>query len=59
MRRLEGPELDRRVIELGARAIHVPYHVTWTLEEVDHDHGHDYPTLERLTDLPALLQEWT
>jgi putative hydrolase of the HAD superfamily len=23
------------VVELGARAVHVPYHVTWALEEAD------------------------
>lgn len=47
------------VIELGGRAVHVPYHVTWTLEQVDDDHGHDFPTLAHLTDLPDLLENWT
>ena len=47
------------VLELGGRGIHVPYHVTWTLEEVDHEHDHEYPTLERLSDLPGLLESWT
>jgi len=46
------------VVELGARAVHVPYHVTWAHEVHDDDHGHDVPTLERLADLPALLKDW-
>ncbi len=47
------------VIELGARGVHVPYHVTWA-HEADHaDHDHDVPRLERLGDLPDLIAEWT
>ncbi|MEM7140718.1 MAG: HAD family hydrolase [Actinomycetota bacterium] len=47
------------VLELGGRGVHVPYHVTWTLEEPDDDHGHEFPTLETLTDLPDLLESWS
>jgi putative hydrolase of the HAD superfamily len=47
------------VIELGGRAVHVPYHVTWTHEVHHDDHGHDVPVLEHLRNLPALIEEWT
>ena len=46
------------VLELGATAVHVPYHVTWRHEE-DHD-GEDVevPTLDGLRALPELLRAW-
>lgn len=47
------------VIELGGRGVHVPYHLTWAHEAAHDDHPHDVPTLERLTDLPQLLETWT
>lgn len=46
------------VLELGATAVHVPYHVTWRHEN-DHDgHGVEVPTLEALRELPELLRSW-
>ena len=46
------------VLELGAIAVHVPYHVTWRHED-DHDGHHvDVPTLEALRELPQLLGGW-
>src|SRR5690606_5879691 len=33
------------VIALGGRAVHIPYHVTWAVEEVEHDPAHDFPVL--------------
>lgn len=45
------------VLEVGGRAVHVPYHVTWTHEEVADDEDADLP-YTRLSDirhLPALL----
>lgn len=47
------------VVELGGRGVHVPYHVTWAHEVSDLDHDHEIPTLDRLRDLPALLENWT
>ncbi len=47
------------VLELGGRSVHVPYHVTWTLETAEDDHGQEFPTLERLADLPELLESWS
>ena len=47
------------VIELGGRAVHVPYHVTWAHEAGPDDDGHEVPTLSRLGELPALLRSWT
>lgn len=41
------------VVELGGRAVHIPYHVTWAHEHVDHDGT--VPTLETIRDLPAWL----
>jgi len=46
------------VVELGGRAVHVPYHATWAHEQHDDEHGHDVPTLDRLADLPELLKDW-
>ena len=47
------------VLELGAIAVHVPYHVTWRHED-DHD-GHDIEvtTLDALRELPELLRNWS
>lgn len=45
------------VLDIGARAVHIPYHVTWEHERVA-DHEHDrrrYHRLDRIRDLPALL----
>lgn len=47
------------VVELGARGVHVPYHVTWAHEHHDGHPGHEVPTLESLRDLPALLDAWS
>ena len=44
------------VLELGARAVHVPYHVTWAHERVDDDPG--VPVLAHLGELPQLLAAW-
>ena len=46
------------VVELGGRGVHVPYHVTWAHEAHDDDHGHTIPTLDRLGELPDLLEGW-
>jgi putative hydrolase of the HAD superfamily len=44
------------VLELGARAVHVPYHVTWVLEQAEPDpERHDFPVLESIRDLPACI----
>ena len=45
------------VVRVGGRAVHVPYHVTWALEEID---DADVPAsgwwrIEHLDELPALL----
>jgi putative hydrolase of the HAD superfamily len=46
------------VVQIGGRAVHVPYHVTWALEEIEPD---DVPAsgwwrIEHLDELPALLR---
>jgi putative hydrolase of the HAD superfamily len=45
------------VLELGARAVHVPYHVTWALEHPESADA-EFPTITSLRDLPALLDSW-
>ena len=46
------------VLEVGAHAVHVPYHVTWRHEQ-DHDGHHiEVTTLDGLGDLPELLRAW-
>lgn len=47
------------VVELGGRGVHVPYHVTWAHELHDDANNHDVHQLERLTELPQLLDTWT
>ena len=42
------------VLELGAHAVHVPYHVTWDLERVD-DHDEDVVELDSISELPGWL----
>lgn len=41
------------VMALGGHAVHVPYHLLWELEHVDHDEK--FTELSTLRDLPALL----
>jgi putative hydrolase of the HAD superfamily len=45
------------VLEIGGRAVYVPYHITWDHEKVaDHDHEqYDYYRLDELGQLPALI----
>jgi len=43
------------VLALGAAAIHIPYHVTWVLEEVEPEPHHDFPVLSSFADLPACI----
>ncbi len=40
------------VLDLGGHAFHIPYHVTWDLEKIEHtiDH-HNFHQLEKITDL--------
>jgi putative hydrolase of the HAD superfamily len=45
------------ILELGGRAVHVPYHVTWVLEQVEPDpERHDFPVLDSIRELPACLE---
>ena len=48
------------VLELGAAAVHVPYHMTWRYEaDCDgHDGATEVPTLDGLKHLPDLLCSW-
>jgi putative hydrolase of the HAD superfamily len=44
------------VLALGGRAIHVPYHVTWELEQPEEDpEAHDFPVLAAFADVPACV----
>jgi putative hydrolase of the HAD superfamily len=44
------------VLALGGRAVHVPYSVTWVLEQAEPDPElHDFPVLSSLVDLPACI----
>ena len=42
------------VLEIGAHAVHVPYHLTWDVERVSH-HDEEFAELASLADLPAWL----
>jgi putative hydrolase of the HAD superfamily len=44
------------VLALGGRAVHVPYSVTWALEQAEPDPElHDFPVLGSLAELPACI----
>lgn len=44
------------VLAIGARAVHVPYHVTWVLEEAETDPDvYDFPVLASISELPACI----
>ena len=43
------------VLEIGAHAVHVPYHITWAAEHADHDGT--VPTLDSITQLPDWLAD--
>lgn len=44
------------VLAIGGRAVHVPYHVTWVLEQVVHDpDAHDFPVLDSIAELPDCI----
>jgi putative hydrolase of the HAD superfamily len=42
------------ILEIGARAIHVPFHTTWEHEKVEHD-GNGYRTVEKLDEILKFL----
>jgi putative hydrolase of the HAD superfamily len=41
------------VLAIGSHAVHIPYHVTWAHEHVEHDGN--VPTLTSISELPAWL----
>lgn len=44
------------VLEIGGRAVHIPYHVTWALEHAEPDPDrHDFPVLGSMAELPACI----
>lgn len=43
------------VIELGGRAIHIPFHVTWEHEKVDTKLNQDFATIDKFSDLIGIL----
>jgi putative hydrolase of the HAD superfamily len=46
------------VLAIGARAVHIPYHVTWELEHAESDPDeHVFPVLQSIAELPACLDE--
>jgi putative hydrolase of the HAD superfamily len=46
------------VLELGGRAVHVPYHITWELEHAAVDDA-SFPTIPTLRDLVSLVDNWS
>jgi putative hydrolase of the HAD superfamily len=49
------------VVAIGARAVHIPYHITWEHErvEVTAEHEGGYLRLEHVGELPALVRTLT
>jgi putative hydrolase of the HAD superfamily len=47
------------VLEIGARAVHVPYEITWEIEHVAIDDEDLFPTIPTLRDLVGLVESWS
>ncbi len=53
------------ILELGGRAVHVPYHVTWAHESehgeqfTSNDHQSRLATIDSIVDLPAIIRAWS
>lgn len=49
------------VLEIGARAVHIPYHLTWELEQAGAADaaGARFPTIAHLGELADLLERWS
>jgi putative hydrolase of the HAD superfamily len=45
------------VTALGARAVYIPYHLTWAHETVADQDSHQYVELEHIGELPALIEQ--
>ncbi len=47
------------VLEIGGRAVHIPYHVTWEHEQADplSAEGRAYRTLDSIVELPLILRD--
>ncbi|HJR25042.1 MAG TPA: HAD family hydrolase [Acidimicrobiales bacterium] len=43
------------VLAIGGRAVHIPYHVTWELEEAEVLPEHAFPVLASIAELPACI----
>lgn len=46
------------VLELGAKAVHVPYHITWELEYAAVDDA-SFPTISTLRDVVSIVDNWS
>ncbi|MFD1293446.1 HAD family hydrolase [Lutibacter holmesii] len=44
------------VLEIGAFAVHVPFHTTWAHEEVSKDENHTFPVVENISEVANLLK---
>jgi putative hydrolase of the HAD superfamily len=47
------------VLEIGARAVHVPYEITWEIEHVAIEDEDLFPTIPMLGDLVGLVESWS
>jgi putative hydrolase of the HAD superfamily len=47
------------VVELGGRAVHIPYHITWAHEHVETPNTDGYVTLDHLGQLPEVIARLT
>ncbi len=45
-------------VELGARGIHVPYHITWALEQVEATDHPGWCTAQSIVEVPAIIERW-
>ncbi len=49
------------VLALGGAGVHVPYHITWAAEQVEHAPavGENFFQIKTLHELPAVVRTWT
>ncbi|HEV8299280.1 MAG TPA: HAD family hydrolase [Acidimicrobiales bacterium] len=46
------------VLDIGSRAVHVPYEITWEIEHAAVDDADLFPTITSLRELPDLVRDW-
>ena len=46
------------VLDVGGRAVHVPFEITWAMEHAIAEDHHDFVSIADLSELPDVLEGW-